>query len=1108
MWAFMGFYLIACLAVLDALGVLAQQFKPSNNGYSTHSDFGSCLDAEAGSCEFTTTWQNHIVRLNEYRHLAQVHSSLREHLTELEGWKVIERSNSALAFPTDFAVISVSSSHADAVIGTLLDLSYVKDVRPDRQLRSLQGQESQEVGRQQFSADSDVQKSSGRLRTRWSNEAPELIEDGIDELRNAAAILQARKSAHERSQSGLSLRKADSANGSGIGSVHSRSARHLLPWGPLAEIDLNNSESLRSEVHVRHMLGAGTQVSAALGAPKLWSQGYKGKNVRVGVFDTGIREGHPHIKNLRERSNWTHENTLSDELGHGTFVAGVIGGNGDECPGLAPDVLLHTFKVFTNDQVSFTSWFLDAFNYAIATKMQVVNLSIGGPDFMDRPFVDKVQEITANGIIMVSAIGNDGPLYGTLNNPADQLDVIGVGGLDYSDNIASFSSRGMSTWELPTGFGGSKPDVMAYGRDVHGSRIGGGCRPLSGTSVASPVVAGAVALLASIVPEGQRDFLLNPASMKQALVEGASRLSGLNVFEQGSGKLDLEASQKILQSYQPRASIHPSTLDLTDCPYMWPYCLQPLYARAQPVIYNATILNGMGVWGILPEPPRWEPLDEGGKHIDVIFTHSDVIWPWSGHLTLFITVKDDAAEFSGPANGVVKFRVLSPPKHGSKQKQVSTVEMSMVASIVPTPPRKQRLLWDQFHSVKYPPAYLPRDNLEIRSDILDWHGDHLLTNYHSLYTYLRDNGLFVEILASPFTCFNATEYAALIIADSEEEFYPDEIKKLETDVHEHGLGVLLFPEWYSLESMSRMRFFDDNTRSWWSPATGGSNIPAINDLVASYGLAFGDTVLHGMVSVGTVHRAPYASGTHLIKAPAGCQLLSATLQDRTEGQTQATAKSSSYYVLSLLNHGSGRIAVFGDSNCVDGNHATVHCHDLLLDMFQWAAGGDDPAWTTALTELESDLIIEGALLPERPTPDLLRTVSHVLNNPMQCYLNSAVGMKTALQDLQTTVRDKDTAEYVQGLDEPVQMRNPAGSATSEEQTTSPASGQTTRTPLLGPSAVVAIAFIGLAMMLWIWSRNRNKNIQRMPMDNQSPGHSSPDSTSALSKVSRGPLQRR
>lgn len=72
-------------------------------------------------------------------------------------------------------------------------------------------------------------------------------------------------------------------------------------------------------------------------------------------------------------------------------------------------------------------------------------------DFCLIEIVIQVWELTANNIIMVSAIGNDGPLYGTLNNPADQSDVIGVGGIDYNDHIASFSSRGMSTWEIPHG---------------------------------------------------------------------------------------------------------------------------------------------------------------------------------------------------------------------------------------------------------------------------------------------------------------------------------------------------------------------------------------------------------------------------------------------------------------------------------------------------------------------------------------------------------------------------------------------------------------------------------------------------------------------------------
>jgi membrane-bound transcription factor site-1 protease len=103
-----------------------------------------------------------------------------------------------------------------------------------------------------------------------------------------------------------------------------------------------------------------------------------------------------------------------------------------------------------------------------------------------------------------------------------------------SCSLASKPAHSNVTSRAVAGFGGSKPDVMTYGRDVKGSKIGGGCRSLSGTSVASPVVAGAVSLLASTIPEARRGELLNPASMKQALVEGAERLPGLNIFEQGA----------------------------------------------------------------------------------------------------------------------------------------------------------------------------------------------------------------------------------------------------------------------------------------------------------------------------------------------------------------------------------------------------------------------------------------------------------------------------------------------------------------------------------------------------------------------------------------------
>ena len=303
------------------------------------------------------------------------------------------------------------------------------------------------------------------------------------------------------------------------------------------------------------------QITAVMHADLLWEKGITGAGVKVAVFDTGLSRDHPHFKGkIRERTNWTNEKTLDDGLGHGTFVAGVIGASNDnhECLGFAPDADLHIFRVFTNNQVSYTSWFLDAFNYAIMKKINVLNLSIGGPDFMDSPFVDKVWELTANRVVMVSAIGNDGPLYGTLNNPADQMDVIGVGGINFDDQIARFSSRGMTTWELPQGYGRVKPDVVTYGFAVRGSnKDGHGCRTLSGTSVASPVVAGAVALLYSGVLH--RGGVINPASMKQCLMFSARRLPGVGIFEQGAGKLDLAKAYHLLSTYTPQVKLQYST---------------------------------------------------------------------------------------------------------------------------------------------------------------------------------------------------------------------------------------------------------------------------------------------------------------------------------------------------------------------------------------------------------------------------------------------------------------------------------------------------------------------------------------------------------------------
>jgi len=686
------------------------------------------------------------------------------------------------------------------------------------------------------------------------------------------------------------------------------------------------------------------QITHSLQANILWGLGYRGKGIKVAVFDTGLPKSHPHFKNVKDRTDWTDDKSSSDEVGHGTFVAGVISSDRD-CYGFAPDADLHIFRVFTNKQVSYTSWFLDAFNYAILKKVDILNLSIGGPDFMDKPFVDKVWELSANNIIMVSAIGNDGPLYGTLNNPADQMDVIGVGGISFDDHIAKFSSRGMTTWELPLGYGRMKPDIVTYGAGVRGSSLKGGCRSLSGTSVASPVVAGAITLLLSSVQH--KGIEINPASVKQSILTSATRLPSPNMFEQGHGKLDLIKAYKVLSHYKPHASVSPSYIDLTECPYMWPYCSQPIYHGGMPVVVNMTLLNGMGVSGKVQGMPHWETnMQENGQKIEVAFSYSEELWPWSGYLAVHITVSKQAMDWDGIAAGIISLNVTSPSKDG-KGETISTIIIPVKAKVIPTPPRSQRILWDQYHNLRYPAGYFPRDNLLVKNDPLDWNADHIHTNYRDLYLHLRKQGYYVEVLGTPFTCFDANQYGTLLLMDLEEEFFPDEIHKLHQDVMQKKLSIIVIGEWYNTDVMEKIKFFDENTKQWWIPETGGANVPALNDLLKLWGISFTNQVYYGETKVSD-KPMQYLSGTSIGTFPSnGVVVHAPKLTDQVgevlygESNHVADVPILGFYHPHVTPHAAGKIVVYGDSSCFDSAHMEQDCFWLMDQLLNYTLNDGD-----------------------------------------------------------------------------------------------------------------------------------------------------------------------
>ncbi|XP_035919828.1 membrane-bound transcription factor site-1 protease [Anopheles stephensi] len=826
-----------------------QPAKPCCDSNSTDRASSPSARTHRVVIEFSTkiVQNEYIVQFNGYYKPKEREGFIQTALngSKVQKWRILPRNNPAQDFPSDFDVLTLEEAveFADDGLALLRTHPSIKSISPQRMVhRALKY-----VPLRQSELDSANEATD---EDEDGEQEPELPEPEIDlddtETNDFIEFIQKRRLATEDSSPSQPAAAAATAQPPPPPPPPQSPSRH------------SNRRLLRAIPR---------QITALLKADVLWGMGITGQGVKVAVFDTGLAKSHPHFKRIKERTNWTNEKTLDDGVSHGTFVAGIIASS-KECLGFAPDAELHIFRVFTNNQVSYTSWFLDAFNYAILKKINVLNLSIGGPDFLDQPFVDKVLELSANKVIMVSAIGNDGPLYGTLNNPGDQMDVIGVGGMDYADNIAKFSSRGMTTWELPYGYGRLKPDIVTYGSQVKGSNLNGGCKSLSGTSVASPMVAGAVTLIASGVLD-RPEVDLNPASMKQALIEGAQRLTDNNMFEQGHGKLNILRSMKALAAYRPRVTLSPAYLDFTE-DYMWPYTTQSLYYSSMPVIANVTILNGMGVIGRVINRPTWHPYsNEHGELLNVSISYSEQLWPWSGWMAVHIGVNEAGRGFEGIAQGHITLTVQSPAEgENEREPRNGTVSFAIKVRIIPQPPRQKRILWDQYHSLRYPPGYLPRDNLKIKSDPLDWRADHVHTNFKDMYTHLRNAGYYVEVLGAPYTCFNASHYGTLLVVDPEEEFFPAEIAKLREDVLDRQLSVIVFADWYNTSVMRRIKFYDENTRQWWMPDTGGANVPALNDLLREFGIALGDRVADGYFDMRD-HRMYYASGANIVRFPVG-----------------------------------------------------------------------------------------------------------------------------------------------------------------------------------------------------------------------------------------------
>ncbi|CAL9462230.1 hypothetical protein SUDANB95_02646 [Actinosynnema sp. ALI-1.44] len=275
--------------------------------------------------------------------------------------------------------------------------------------------------------------------------------------------------------------------------------------------------------------------AAQIGAPAAWAAGYTGVGVEVGVVDTGVDGGHPDLvgREVAER-NFTGDPDATDTIGHGTHVASTIAGNGTPYRGVAPGVRLLDAKVCGQAGCS-ESAILEGLRWTAEQGADVVNVSLGGAD---GPEIDLLEEAVntlsaEHGTLFVVAAGNSGAAE-TVGSPGSAEAALTVGAVDRDDRVADFSSRGPRVGDAAI-----KPDITAPGVGIVAAKSRGvpGAGPadhqaMSGTSMATPHVVGAAALLAQQHPEWRGDRL------KAALMASAKPNPDLTVFDQGSGRVD------------------------------------------------------------------------------------------------------------------------------------------------------------------------------------------------------------------------------------------------------------------------------------------------------------------------------------------------------------------------------------------------------------------------------------------------------------------------------------------------------------------------------------------------------------------------------------------
>jgi len=301
-----------------------------------------------------------------------------------------------------------------------------------------------------------------------------------------------------------------------------------------------------------------------INAPEIWGQ-TKGKGIVVAVLDTGCATDHPDLQGqIIGGKNFTNDwnadpNNFYDNNFHGTHVAGTIAANnfGSGIVGVAPECQLLIGKVLDSRGGGDYATIIQGIFWAVdwrgpnGERARVISLSLGGP-YYDDQLHEAVRYAVKNGVVVVCASGNSGDGStdtDEISYPSYFDEVVEVGAVDINKQLARFSDTNV---EL---------DCVALGVDVYSLALNGGYQLLSGTSMATPHVSGAVALLIAL-HEQQAGYTMYETEIVELLLSNTVDL-GIDKRGEGNGLVVLKSDQSFTPPVAEALTIIPQGNNFT-----------------------------------------------------------------------------------------------------------------------------------------------------------------------------------------------------------------------------------------------------------------------------------------------------------------------------------------------------------------------------------------------------------------------------------------------------------------------------------------------------------------------------------------------------------------